>query len=94
VSNHQPSAPYELTWENEAIDRLATLVKQYPEAAQGVIPAIYGLAANPRPTGSTQLGGSGTYRRLLLGYFRVLYAVTDNPPLVRIILVGRADQPR
>lgn len=94
MSDSNPSARYELTWESEAIDRLAALVKQYPEAAQGVVPAIYELAANPRPTGSTQLGGSGTYRRLLLGYFRVLYAVSDDPPLVRIILVGRADQPR
>lgn len=85
---------YALAWEDAAVDRLAALVKQYPEAAQGVIPAIYELADNPRPTGSTQLGGSGTYRRLLLGYFRVLYAVGDDPPLVRIVLVGRADQAR
>lgn len=85
---------YALAWEDAAVDRLAALAKQYPEAAQGVIPAIYELADNPRPTGSTQLGGSGTYRRLLLGYFRVLYAVSDDPPLVRIVLVGRADQAR
>lgn len=85
---------YELDWEPEAIDRLAALVKTYPEAAAGVIPAIYELATNPRPIGSTQLGGSGTYRRLLLGYFRVLYAVDDDARTVRIILVGRADQPR
>jgi mRNA-degrading endonuclease RelE of RelBE toxin-antitoxin system len=82
---------YALAWEDEAIDRLTILAKQYPDAAQDVIPAIYQLAADPRPTGSTQLGGSGTYRRLLLGYFRVVYAVNDDPPLVRIILVGRAD---
>lgn len=86
--------PYGLAWEPEAIDQLAALVKQYPEAAQAVIPAIYELAADPRPTGSMRLGGSGTYRRLLLGYFRVIYAVSDDPSLVRIILVGRADQPR
>lgn len=52
---------YTLAWEDAAVDRLAALVKQYPEAAQGVIPAIYELADNPRPTGLTQLGGSGTY---------------------------------
>lgn len=85
---------YELGWEPEAIDRLAALVKIYPEAAAGVIPAIYELATSPYPIGSTQLGGSGTYRRLLLGYFRVLYAVDDDARAVRIILVGRADQPR
>jgi mRNA interferase RelE/StbE len=93
VSDHEPTR-YALAWEDVAVDRLAALVKQYPEAAQGVIPAIYELAVNPHPTGSTQLGGSGTYRRLLLGYFRVLYAVSDDPPLVRIVLVGRANQPR
>lgn len=88
-----PSGRYERVWEPEAIDRLAALVKQYPEAAQAVVPAIYELAANPRPTGSTPLGGSGT-RRLLLGYYRVLYEVSDEPPVVQIFLVGRADQPR
>jgi mRNA interferase RelE/StbE len=93
VSDAEPTR-YALVWEDAAVERLAALVKQYPEAAQGVIPAIYELADNPRPIGSTQLGGSGTYRRLLLGYFRVLYAVSDDPPLVRIVLVGRADQPR
>lgn len=90
---HSPT-PYELVWEDAAVDRLAALVKQYPDAAKGVIPAIYELAANPRPTGSTALGETGAYRRLLLGYFRVLYAVCDDPPTVRIVLVGRADQPR
>lgn len=87
-------ARYELAWEDAAVDRLAALVKRYPDAANGVIPAIYELADNPRPNGSTRLGDSGTYRRLLLGYFRVLYEVTDDPPFVRIVLVGRADQPR
>ena len=94
MSDPNPSARYELVWEDAAVDRLAALVKRYPDAAQGVIPAIYELADNPRPTGSTQLGGSGTYRRLLLGYFRVLYAIEEEPPRVRIVLVGRADQPR
>ena len=89
-----PSSPYELTWEYEAIDRLATLVKQYPDAARGVVPAVYRLAVDPWPAESTRLGGSGTYRRLPVGYFRVLYAVTEDPPLVRIILVGRDDQAR
>lgn len=93
MSETEPTR-YELTWEDAAVNRLAALVKQYPEAAQGVIPAIYELAVNPRPTGSTVLGETGAYRRLLLGYFRVLYAVSDDPPLVRIVLVGRADQPR
>ena len=92
----EPDSParYELMWEDAAVDRLAALVKRYPDAARGVIPAIYELAENPRPNGSTRLGDSGAYRRLLLGYFRVLYEVTDDPPVVRVVLVGRADQPR
>ena len=85
--------PYELAWEPEAIDRLTALVHEYPEAAQAVIPAIYELGADPRPTGSTPLG-TGGIRRLLLGYFRATYQVTDDPPVVRIIVVGRADRPR
>jgi mRNA-degrading endonuclease RelE of RelBE toxin-antitoxin system len=54
-----------------------------------IVSAVYELTDNPRPTGSTQLGGSGTYRRLLLGYYRVLYSVTDDPPQIKIFLVGR-----
>jgi len=85
---------YELTWEPEAIEQLSTLAKTYPDAAAGVIPAVHLLAADPRPTHSTALGGSGTYRRLQVGHLRIIYAVSEITHAVRIILVGRADQPR
>lgn len=84
---------YELVWEPEAIEQLATLTKSYPEAAAGAIPAVHHLAADPRPAGSTALGGSGTYRRLQVGYIRIVYAVSEAAHMVRVILVGRADQP-
>jgi mRNA-degrading endonuclease RelE of RelBE toxin-antitoxin system len=85
---------YELTWEPEAIEQLSTLAKTYPDAAAGVIPAVYLLAADPRPGDSTPLGGSGTYRRLQVGHLRIIYAVSELAHAVRIILVGRADLPR
>ena len=85
---------YELTWEPEAIEQLSTLAKSYPDAAADVIPAVYLLTADPRPAGSTPLGGSGTYRRLQVGHLRVVYAVSETTHAVRVILVGRADQPR
>ena len=88
-----PQPRDELIWELEAVDRLASLVKEYPTTAQAVIPAIYDLATNAFPVGSTPLGGGGI-RRLLLGYFRVLYEVTSDPPVVRVILVGRTNNPR
>jgi hypothetical protein len=83
-----------LVWDDAAVDRLAALVRRYPDAAKGVIPASCELADNPRPVGSTQLDASGAYRRLVLGYFRVPYVVTNDPPLVQVVLVGRADRPR
>jgi mRNA interferase RelE/StbE len=85
---------YELTWEPEAIEQLSTLATTYPDAAAGVIPAVHQLAADPRPADSTALGGSGTYRRLQVGHLRIIYAVSEITHAVRIILVGRADQPR
>ena len=85
---------YELVWEPEAIEQLEALAKAYPEAAAGVVPAVHRLAADPRPHRSTQLGGSGTYRRLVVGYIRVVYAVNETAHTVRVILVGRDDQPR
>ena len=93
ISDPDP-APYGLDWEDAALRRLAALVKAYPDAARGVIPAVYRLASDPRPAESTQVGGSGIYRRLVIGYFRILYAVSDDPALVRIVLVGRDDEVR
>lgn len=85
---------YELIWEPEAIEQLSTLAKTYPDAAAGVIPAVHLLAGDPRAAGSTPLGGSGTYRRLQVGHLRIIYALSEAAHAVRIILVGRADQPR
>lgn len=82
---------YELSWEPEAIEQLASLTKSYPEAAAGVVPAVHRLAAEPRPVDSTPLGGSGTYRRLRTGYIRVVYAISETTHTVRVVLVGRAD---
>lgn len=87
-----PPARHAVRWEPEAIDQFEALLKAYPEAARPVFPAVHQLAVDPRPAASAQLGASGTYRRLLVGYVRVIYAVSDTPPLVRVILVGRADQ--
>lgn len=85
---------YELEWFPEAIDQLALLAKRFPEAPSLIVPAVYELIDHPRPPGSTQLSGSGAYRRLLLGYYRVMYSVSDDPPRIAIMLVGRADTPR
>jgi mRNA-degrading endonuclease RelE of RelBE toxin-antitoxin system len=85
---------YQLTWEPEAIEQLTALAKNYPEAAAGVVPAVHQLSADPRAVHSTALGGSGTYRRLQAGYIRIIYAVSETTHTVRVILVGRADQPR
>jgi len=85
---------YELAWAPEAMDQLALLAKRFPEAPSLIVAAVYELIDQPRPSGSTELSGSGTYRRLLLGYYRVMYSVVDDPARITIILVGRADAPR
>jgi mRNA interferase RelE/StbE len=84
---------HRIQWEPEAIDRLAALTQDYPEAPRIVVAAVYELADNPRPSNSTRLGTS-PFRRLLLGHWRITYEVHDADQLVRIILIGRSPQPR
>jgi mRNA-degrading endonuclease RelE of RelBE toxin-antitoxin system len=85
---------YDLVWSPDAMDQVARLAKRFPEAPSLIVPAVYELIDRPRPPGSTQLSGSGTYRRPLLGHYRVTYSVSDDPPQITIILVGRSDIPR
>lgn len=84
---------YTVTWEASASTRLRALAQEYTEAPDLIGAAVNDLASNPRPTNSTQLGTS-SFRRLLLGYWRVTYEVVDEARTVMIIIVGRAESPR
>jgi mRNA interferase RelE/StbE len=52
-----------------------------------IVARIVGLAANPRPPGSTKLSGEEKYR-LRQGDYRVLYSIQDDGMTVTIIKIG------
>jgi mRNA interferase RelE/StbE len=84
---------YTIAWQPVADARLQTLAKDYAEAPDLIGAAVNDLASNPRPTNSTQLGTS-SFRRLLLGYWRVTYEVVDENQTIHIHIVGRSENPR
>ena len=54
---------------------------------------MYELGDNPTPGNSANLGRGGL-RRLLLGYYRVLYKVSEKNSTVTIIMVAKAPHPQ
>jgi mRNA interferase RelE/StbE len=82
-----------IAWKPEAIDGVANLHGLDPVGVGLILDAVYDLADNPKPGNSVPLGTSGT-RRLLLGYYRVLYHVADDAETVTVLMVGRAPEPR
>jgi mRNA-degrading endonuclease RelE of RelBE toxin-antitoxin system len=84
---------YEIVWSDAAIEQLTALNNRYSDAALLITAAVYDLADNPRPTNASQLGTSDMYR-LLLGYYRVMYAIEGKTVTVQVLTVGRSDRPR
>jgi mRNA interferase RelE/StbE len=84
---------YSIIWKAEAIEGATRLHKIDPIGADLILAAVYDLADNPKPTNSVVLGNSGL-RRLLLGYYRVLYHVSDATVTVTVMMVGKAAEPR
>lgn len=84
---------YSIIWKAEAIEGAARLHKIDPIGADLILAAVYDLADNPAPGNSVLLGDAGL-RRLLLGYYRVLYHVSDGTVTVTVMMVGKAAEPR
>ncbi len=83
----------EILWKGEALEGSSRLHRVDPVGADLVLLAVDDLTDNPRPTNSAALGESGL-RRLLLGYYRVLYHVSDATTTVTVLMVGKAPDPR
>ncbi len=60
------------------LDRLSSEIHEH------VIPAIQGLATNPRPPGCRKLTGSKQDWRIRVGDYRVVYEIVDEIRIVRI----------
>lgn len=84
---------YWIDWKPAAIDAATMLHQEDKLGAQLVLAAVYELGDNPTPGNSANLGRGGL-RRLLLGYYRVLYKVSDKNSTVTIIMVAKAPHPQ
>ena len=84
---------YTLIWRNEARQALSQLRSADPPSAKLVIAAVRGLAGEPYPNTSHQLGDS-RYRRLKLDSLRITYDVDDDQQTIQIYLVGQLPPPR
>lgn len=84
---------YWIDWKPAAIDAATMLHQEDKLGAQLVLAAVYELGDNPTPGNSANLGRGGL-RRLLLGYYRVLYKVSDKNNTVTIIMVAKAPHPQ
>lgn len=52
-----------------------------------LVPAIDGLARNPRPIGSRKLTGDNLYR-IRVGDYRIVYAIQDARLTVLVVTLG------
>jgi mRNA interferase RelE/StbE len=84
---------YSIDWKPAAIDAVARLHKEDPTGVELVLLAVDDLLDNPWPTNSVELGHAGIYR-LLLGYYRVTYAVSESTVTVAVLLVGKSPNAR
>lgn len=79
---------HRITWDEPAINTAAHFLKDDPEGLRQVFAAIDLLAVNPRPIGTAEYG-SPDLRRMHVGFYRVLYEITDSTVTIVIMNLGR-----
>jgi mRNA interferase RelE/StbE len=92
-SGEEQRKTYWIDWKPAAIDAASVLHREDTLGAQLVLTAVYELSDNPKPGNSANLGRGGL-RRLLLGYYRVLYKVSEKNATVTVIMVAKAPHPQ
>ncbi|MEF9915427.1 MULTISPECIES: type II toxin-antitoxin system RelE family toxin [unclassified Streptomyces] len=79
---------YTIIWEAEATGAAVRFLKDDSEGLIALYDAVDGLAKEPRPANSTPFGG--TYRRLRVGNYRILYRINDDVVRILITHIGRS----
>jgi mRNA interferase RelE/StbE len=75
---------YEVVISSAARKELKKLRK---EVIENIIPAIFGLAENPRPQGCKKLKGYADAYRIRIGDYRVVYTIEDDILVVTVVAV-------
>ena len=92
-SGEEQRKTYWIDWKPAAIDAASVLHREDKLGAQLVLTAVYELSDNPKP-GNSANHGRGGLRRLQLGYYRVLYKVSEKNTTVTVIMVAKAPHPQ
>ncbi|MGH3312733.1 MAG: type II toxin-antitoxin system RelE family toxin [Streptomyces sp.] len=75
-------------WETEATDAATRFIKDDPDGLRQVYASVDLLAVDPRPAGSVALGTSDL-RRIHIGRYRVIYAISESEITIVVIHLGR-----
>lgn len=75
---------YKIVIRSSARKELKKLPK---EVIENIIPAIFGLAENPRPQGCKKLKGYADAYRIRIGDYRVVYMVEGDILVVTVVAV-------
>ncbi|MGA5642653.1 type II toxin-antitoxin system RelE family toxin [Streptomyces cinereoruber] len=78
---------YAIVWSEPAVDAAARFLKDDPGGLRQLMDAVDLLADRPRPEGSTPYG-SPDLRRVHVGFYRVMYEITEVTVTIVVIHVG------
>ncbi|ADI07438.1 hypothetical protein SBI_04318 [Streptomyces bingchenggensis BCW-1] len=79
---------YRIIWDDPAINAAARFLKDDPEGLQQVFAAVDLLAVDPRPIGTAEYG-SPDLRRMHVGFYRVMYEITESTVTIMVMHLGR-----
>ncbi|WP_432121622.1 type II toxin-antitoxin system RelE family toxin [Streptomyces sp. S1] len=79
---------YAIVWSEPAIDAAARFLKDDPDGLRLLMDAVDLLADQPRPEGSAPYG-SPDLRRMHVGFYRVVYEITEATVTIVVIHAGR-----
>ncbi|WP_432125966.1 type II toxin-antitoxin system RelE family toxin [Streptomyces sp. bgisy082] len=79
---------HSIVWSESAIAAAVRFLKDDPDGLSQLMDAVDLLADRPRPEGSTAYG-SPDLRRMHVGFYRVMYEITEATVTLVVIHVGR-----
>ncbi|WJV48234.1 type II toxin-antitoxin system RelE family toxin [Streptomyces flavofungini] len=79
---------YQIIWDDPALAAASRFFKDDPHGLQQVFASVDLLADDPRPSGAAAYGP--TVYRMRVGFYRVIYEITESTVTIMIMHLGRA----